>query len=170
MINPIGGVNVDYINKLSGRVSQMSQSIMSMVKDGRGYMKDWPMKKELQAIFPENRVISATRFGMRWMPPSAVISATAMLQVNGSEYLPQAIAIAAFFLSLPFQGLLWLGHRSKQALPPSLRIWYQEIHSKMKEHGYDLAVNRSKPRYQELAFLLKKAFKEMDKAFTKNWF
>ncbi|MCY7293969.1 terminus macrodomain insulation protein YfbV [Alteromonas sp. a30] len=148
----------------------MSQSFASMVKDGHVYMKDWPMKKELQSIFPENRVISATRFGLRWMPPSAVISATVMLQVNGSEYLPQAIAIAAFFLSLPFQGLLWLGHRSKQSLPPSIRAWYHEIHAKMREQGCEVAVNRSVPRYRELALLLKKAFKELDRAFTKNWF
>merc|ERR1712227_403965 len=30
----------------------------------------------------------------------------------------------------PMQGLLWLGHRSDQYLPPQLKSWYQEIHSK----------------------------------------
>lgn len=121
----------------------MSQTFMSMVRDGQHYMKEWPSKKELYALFPETRIISATRFSIKWMPPAAVVCAAVMLEVNGIEYLPQAITIAAFFLSLPFQGLLWLGHRSNQVLPPSIKAWYQEIHAKMREHGCEVAVRDS---------------------------
>lgn len=156
--------------RLRARELNMSQSIASLLRDGQTYMKDWPMKKELNAVFPEARVISATQFSLRWMPPTALICAYVMVQVNGMDYLPQAIALAAFFLSMPLQGLLWLGYRSNQALPPSIRAWYQEIRMKMREHGYDIAVSKGQPRYKELALLLKKAFKELDQTFTRQWF
>ncbi|UAA40490.1 DUF412 domain-containing protein [Paraneptunicella aestuarii] len=148
----------------------MAHTFTSLVRDGQSYMKDWPLRKELYALFPESRVINATRFSLKWMPPLSLICASVMVEVNGAEYLPQAIAIVAFFLSLPLQGLLWLGHRSHQMLPPSIRAWYQDIHSKMREQGCDLAAAKSRPSYRELALLLKKAFKELDRAFTRQWF
>ena len=148
----------------------MSQQIASMFREGHEYMQVWPVKKELYAIFPECRVIAATRFAMKVMPGLGVISAAALLNVYGVEFLPQALAIAAFFLSLPLQGLLWLGHRSNQTLPPGMRQWYQEIHQKMVMQGCRLQAAKTRPRYKELARLLKTAFEELDKVFTKQWF
>jgi uncharacterized membrane protein YfbV (UPF0208 family) len=148
----------------------MSQSVMTLLKEGQQYMKTWPVKKELYAYFPECRVIAATKFAIKTMPPVGIISCALLLQNFGSEYLPQTIAIGAFFLSLPMQGLLWLGHRSDQYLPPQLKSWYQEIHSKMRIHGCNVASVKSKPKYRELAQLLKTAFNDLDSVFTKHWF
>lgn len=148
----------------------MSQPITTMFKDGQDYMKDWPNKKELNALFPEGRVISATKFSMSIMPPLAVLSAFSMINFYGEAYIPQAIAVGAFFLSLPLQGLMWLGYRSKQSLPPAMRAWYQEIQHKMLLEGVKVKQQRSVPRYKELAVLLKTAFNELDKVFTKQWF
>lgn len=148
----------------------MSQSLATMFKDGQAYMRVWPMQKELYTLFPECRVISATRFAINVMPPLAVISAAMMVNHYGYAYLPQGIAIAAFFLSLPLQGLLWLGHRSQQHLPPSVKTWYLEVHQKMQQQGCALQAAKSRPRYMELASLLKTAFDELDRVFTKNWF
>ncbi|BFT30158.1 terminus macrodomain insulation protein YfbV [Alteromonas sp. D210916BOD_24] len=148
----------------------MSQSVMTMLKDGQKYMKTWPVRKELYAYFPECRVVAATKFAIKTMPPVAIICCALLLQNLGTQYLPQTIAIGAFFISLPMQGLLWLGHRSEQHLPPQLKSWYQEIHSKMRTQGCDLASLKSQPKYKELAKLLKTAFNDLDNVFTKQWF
>ena len=148
----------------------MSQSIMTMLKNGQQYMKTWPVRKELYAFFPECRVVAATKFAIKTMPPVAMVSCALLYQSLGADYLPQTITIGAFFLSLPMQGLLWLGHRADQYLPPQLKSWYQEIHSKMRSQGVAMTNAKSKPKYKELAQLLKTAFNDLDNAFTKHWF
>ncbi len=104
----------------------MSQSVITMLKDGQHYMKTWPVKKELYAYFPECRVVAATRFAIKTMPPAAILSCALLLQNMGTDYIPQTITIGAFFLSIPLQGLLWLGHRSNQYLPPQLNSRYSK--------------------------------------------
>lgn len=140
-----------------------------MVKDGQQYMQTWPMKRQLYTMFPEYRVIAATKLSMKVMPAIAVLTVLVMVNVHGHELLPQAIAMGAFVLSLPLQGLIWLGHRANQALPPSLLSWYLDIHQKMQQQGCALQHANRKPKYKELAALLKTAFDELDKAFTQRW-
>lgn len=148
----------------------MAQTITSMVKDGQKYMQTWPMQQQLYDMFPESRVISATKFSIKVMPALAVLTVAALINMQGYDKLPQALATGAFFLSLPMQGLMWLGHRSNQNLPPALKSWYLDIHHKMQIQGCALQSPKAKPEYKELARLLKTAFDELDKAFTKSWF
>ena len=148
----------------------MAHSFGSMFKDGQQYMQTWPCEKQLTTLFPEVRVIAATRLCMKLMPPLAVLSVAAIVNQQGAEFLPQALAMGAFFMSLPMQGLLWLGHRANQLLPPALSSWYFEIHRNMQLQGCALQSPAAKPKYMELARLLKTAFDELDKAFTKRWF
>lgn len=148
----------------------MAQTFGSMMRDGQKYMKVWPRQKQLLSLFPDGKVVVLTDMALKFMPPVAVISAAALINTHGAQFAPQAIAVAAFFMSLPLQGLLWLGHRSNQTLPPALRGWYREIHSKMREQGCDLHSAKARPRYKELAVLLKTAFDELDKVFTRQWF
>ncbi|WP_018981911.1 terminus macrodomain insulation protein YfbV [Salinimonas chungwhensis] len=148
----------------------MSQSVMTLFRDGQHYMSTWPVKKELFPHFAECRVISATRFAIAVMPPVAVVCSAMLINSQGTEYLPQTLAMGAFFLSLPLQGLLWLGHRSNQALPPALKSWYYEIHGKLQQEGCDVHSRQSEPKYRELAALLKSAFDQLDKVFTRRWF
>ena len=49
----------------------MAQSVTTMLKDGQEYMKTWPLRKELYALFPDCRVVAATRFAIKVMPPLA---------------------------------------------------------------------------------------------------
>ena len=148
----------------------MAQTFGAMIKDGQQYMKVWPRQKQLYSLFPDGRVVVATEFAIKAMPPMAVVCAASLINIHGTEYAPQAIAVAAFFLSLPLQGLLWLGHRSNQTLPPAIRSWYREIHLKMREQGCQLQSAKARPRYKEMASLLKTAFDELDKVFTRQWF
>ncbi|MEC7689882.1 MAG: terminus macrodomain insulation protein YfbV [Pseudomonadota bacterium] len=148
----------------------MSQSVITLLRDGQDYMNTWPVKRELYAFFPECRVVSATKLAIKAMPPLAIVAAGMMFNVLGSAYLPQAMAIGLFFISLPLQGLLWLGHRSNQTLPPQIKSWYQEVHRKMAAEGCELQAMRSQPKYRELAATLKTAFSELDRVFTQKWF
>ncbi|MEI5638388.1 MULTISPECIES: terminus macrodomain insulation protein YfbV [unclassified Pseudoalteromonas] len=146
----------------------MQKSLISQVQLGRQYSKEWPMRKELAPLFPEFRVIKATELALNTMPMLAVFTLFLQTTHLGWQYLPQAIAIALFFLSLPVQGLLWLGKRAETPLSPALYSWYTELHQKMVAQGYDTPLSSRKPRYRELARLLKDMFDKMDKAFTKE--
>ncbi|WP_372619892.1 DUF412 family protein, partial [Alteromonas stellipolaris] len=46
----------------------------------------------------------------------------------------------------------------------------QDIHSKMRSEGCNVSSVKSKPKYKELAALLKTAFNDLDNVFTKHWF
>ena len=98
----------------------MQKSLISQMQLGRQYAKEWPMRKELAPMFAEFRVIKATELTISVMPLLAVL--TLVLQTNwlGNQYVPQSLAIALFFLSLPVQGLLWLGKRADTPLNQSL--------------------------------------------------
>lgn len=148
----------------------MSVSIATMVKDGHSYMKTWPMRKELFALFPECRVISATQFAYKVLPGLGIVSFVVVVNANGMAFLPQALAMAGLFFSLPLQGQLWLGHRANQTLPPSIQAWHSEIVAKMRQAGVTVNQPQQPARYKELADTLKKAFDNLDKSFTERWF
>ena len=155
---------------LIGLTKYMLNQLPNYMKAGQEYMRLWPMQKQLYALFPECRIIAATKFGIKVMPAIAVLVVAMQLHVLGTEALPQALTMGVFFISLPIQGMLWLGHRSEQTLPPAILSWYKEIHAKMLTHGCQLGKQAATPTFKELALLLRKAFKELDKAFTEKLF
>lgn len=140
-----------------------STSWYKMFNRGQHYMKTWPAEKRLAPLFPENRVISATRFGVRYMPAVAVFTLTWQIALGGQ--LGPAVATAIFACSLPMQGLWWLGKRSLTPLPPALIHWFHEVRHQLNEAGQALAPIEGVPTYQMLAEVLKRAFKLLDKAF-----
>ena len=148
----------------------MQKDMLAQIKDGQLYAKTWPLQRELASIFIEYRVIKATQLAVKALPTLAVLSLMVQIQALGVEYMPQAIATALFLLSIPMQGLLWLGKRADTILPVSMANWYHQIHEKMTESGYFLPQTVRKPRYQDLAELLKQAYEKMDSAFTKDMF
>ena len=133
-------------------------------------MKVWPMEKQLYGLFPECRIIAATKFGIQVMPPIAIMVVALQLHYLGMENLAQALTMGIFFFSLPLQGLFWLGNRSNQALPPQMLAWYKDIYHKMQQQGCALEAITPKPTFRDLAKLLRTAFKELDRAFTKHMF
>lgn len=130
---------------------------------GQHYMKTWPADKRLAPVFPENRVVTATRFAIRFMPPLAIFTLTWQIALGGQ--LSPAIATALFACSLPMQGLWWLGKRSVTPLPPTLLHWFHEVRAKLEEAGQAIAPVDGKPTYQALADVLKRAFKQLDRTF-----
>ncbi|MGO2563455.1 MAG: terminus macrodomain insulation protein YfbV [Pseudoalteromonas nigrifaciens] len=148
----------------------MQKSVMSQVQIGRVYAKKWPMRKELAPLFAEFKVIKATELAITVMPILAMLTLFFQLNYLGSDFLPQAIASALFFISLPLQGLLWLGKRAQTELEPAMQRWYNELYAKMVANGYQAQRSEKKPRYLELEELLKDMFDKMDKTFTKEQF
>ncbi|EOU2461567.1 terminus macrodomain insulation protein YfbV [Vibrio navarrensis] len=140
------------------------------LRDGQKYMDIWPMRKELNAIFPDQRIIKATRFGVKVMPAIAAISLLTQMAFDNYQALPQAIVVALFALSMPLQGMWWLGNRSNTQLPPALASWYRELHQKIVETGFALEPLKSRPRYKELAQILNRAFRQLDKSALERWF
>ncbi len=88
-----------------------------------------------------------------------------LLADSSGGQLGPAVATALFALSLPMQGLWWLGKRSVTPLPPSILNWFYEVRGKLQEAGQALAPVEGKPDYQALADTLKRAFKQLDKTF-----
>ncbi len=132
---------------------------------GQNYMQRWPMQKELAVIFPENNVIAATRLGFKVMPALAILTLTMQIQFGAVQQWPASIAIALLFITLPVQGLFWLGKRSGELLPTSLAHWYHELYQGLVTQGCKLAPAAKNPHYSELADVLTNAFKRMDKVF-----
>lgn len=104
-----------------------------------------------------------TRYAIRFMPPIAVFTLCWQIALGGQ--LGPAVATALFALSLPMQGLWWLGKRSVTPLPPAILNWFYEVRGKLQESGQVLAPVEGKPDYQALADTLKRAFKQLDKTF-----
>ncbi|MFP1835605.1 terminus macrodomain insulation protein YfbV [Lonsdalea quercina] len=134
-----------------------------LLKLGQHYMKTWPADKRLAPVFPENRVVRTTLFAIRFMPPLAVFTLSWQVALGGQ--LGPVVATALFALSLPMQGLWWLGRRAITPLPPSLLQWFHDIRQRLLEAGLVLAPLEEKPTYQMLADVLKRAFKQLDKTF-----
>ncbi len=148
----------------------MAINIFKTLKEGQDYSKLWPQEASLNAIFPEPKIIAATRFGIQYMPPVSIAVVAIVLNLMGQHALPQAVAMGLMVLSFPVQGLYWLGMRAKTDLPPQTGAWYREIHTKMQQNGCNLQQLEKKPTYRSLAYLLKVAFSQLDASFRKEWF
>ncbi len=135
------------------------------LQDGNKYLNSWPKRKELNSLFPENRVISATQLGKNVMPALAVLGLMLQYQFGEPLYWPTTIALTLFMVSLPMQGLYWLGNRATSHLPPSMANWYRDLHEKMQQEGCKTNPLVHRPKYQDLAYLLRSAFKQLDKTF-----
>ncbi|KLN66396.1 MULTISPECIES: terminus macrodomain insulation protein YfbV [Vibrio] len=144
--------------------------LVHSLRNGQKYMDTWPMRKELNLLFPEQRIIKATRFGVKVMPAIAAISVLTQMAFNNYQSMPQAVIIALFAISMPIQGMWWLGNRANTQLPPALAGWYREIYQKIAESGFALEPMKSRPRYKELAQILNRAFRQLDKNALERWF
>ena len=129
------------------------------IQMGHLYLQLWPREKSLAAMFPENRIIAAVEFGMKWLPVLAVMSLVLQFHFGQAALWPVVVTSVLFMVSLPLQGYYWLGHRAETRLPPSLSRWYSDINEKMGQVRH-----APQPRYLELAETLNQAFKKLDRA------
>ncbi|MDU4566578.1 MAG: terminus macrodomain insulation protein YfbV [Haemophilus parainfluenzae] len=142
-------------------------SFFSILKQGQIYLQTWPLEAKLGMIFPENRIIKATKFAQKFMPFMAVFAVAWQQLYAKADFTAFSLAIltALCALAMPFQGLYWLGKRAKLPLEPQSSQWFYEISERLRKQHESLPTVQDKPTYQHLAEVLQKAQKKLDKAF-----
>ncbi|PSJ44744.1 DUF412 domain-containing protein [Zobellella endophytica] len=135
---------------------------------GKEYLAIWPRERQLATLFPEHRIMAATRFGVKTMPVLVTLSLLLQFQFGDPRYWPSVVASALFLASLPLQGYYWLGKRADTRLPPSLSNWYRQLHEKIAAAGVKVKEPVSRPCYYELGETLNLAFKQLDKSFIND--
>lgn len=143
----------------------MSIKVFTTLSEGRRYMQTWPMIRQLSFYFPEYRVVQAMKIALPLMPLLAIIAAMSQLSVHGWAFLPQALTIGLFFISLPIQGLFWLGWRAAHPLPLSLLDWGNHVAAKLAEMGVHCRPLGANACYLDMAVLLKLAFERLDASY-----
>ena len=142
-------------------------SFLSTLKQGQIYLQTWPLEAKLGIIFPENRIIKATKFAQKFMPFMAVFAVVWQQLYAKMDLTALAIAIltALCALVMPLQGLYWLGKRAKSPLEPQSSQWFYEISERLRKQHESSPTMQDKPTYQHLAEVLQKAQQKLDKAF-----
>jgi len=140
-------------------------NLVKLLGDGQHYMKTWPMVRQLGFYFPEYRVVKATQLAIIAMPLLALVVAASQLYVLGWDYLPQTLTMLLFFISLPLQGLIWLGWRARHPLPLSLFEWGNQLSSKLTEMGIYCQPLSARACYLDMAAILKLAFERLDQGY-----
>ncbi|MBW9883830.1 DUF412 family protein, partial [Escherichia coli] len=107
------------------------------------------------------RCVKVAGCAIRFMQPMAVFSLCWRIALGGQ--LEVAVANALCDLSLPMQGLWWLGKRSVTPLPPAILNWFYDVRGNLQESGQVLAPVEGKPDYQALADMRKRAVNQLDK-------
>lgn len=140
------------------------------LKQGQHYLKTWPMVPKLGLIFPENRIIKATAFAQKIMPFIAVFTIVWQLVYIKGDITALAVTVlmVIFVLSLPIQGLYWLGKRASTELPVQALREFYKIYHKLQKVNVVLPVVKDKPCYQQLAELLNKAVTHLDADFWQD--
>ncbi|NMH66114.1 terminus macrodomain insulation protein YfbV [Shewanella salipaludis] len=139
--------------------------VLKTLGDGRRYMKVWPMVRQLGHYFPEYRVVRATRLALVSMPVLALLTLASQLYFFGWDFLPQALTLALFFISLPLQGLLWLGWRARHPLPLTLFDWTNKLSSRLSAQGIESRPLGGRACYLDMAHVLKLAFERLEAAY-----
>ncbi|UCX04305.1 terminus macrodomain insulation protein YfbV [Shewanella glacialimarina] len=143
----------------------MVLNVVTLIRDGKKYMSTWPMVRQLGFYFPEYRVVKATQTAFWAMPVIALFVASSQIYVLGWGHFPQTLAMTLFIISLPIQGLLWLGWRSRHPLPLSLFDWSNQLSQKLNQMGVNCQPLGAKACYLDFASLLNIAFNRLDKHY-----
>ena len=63
-------------------------------------MKVWPRQKRYICYSSDGRIVAATEYSLKFYASDCYCRSGGVNQLSRREYVPQAIAIAGFFLSL----------------------------------------------------------------------
>lgn len=143
-------------------------TLTSTLHRGSAYLGVWPKERQLAALFPEYRIVMATRLGLRAIPALIVLCVLVQFKLGDPRYWPGVVASVLFLASLPMQGLYWLGKRADTRLPPMLVNWYRQLYEKIATAGVAIAEPVARPSYFQLGETLNVAFKQLDKSFIRD--
>lgn len=138
------------------------------IQKGQHYLKTYPNIPQLNIIFPDLRIISATKFAVKFMPFLAVFAV--FWQQLYAKDLPYAFALAMITaliaITLPLQGFYYLGKRAITPLPHTTRNWYIRIANELNSRNLPTIIpQESNLTYQDLNDLLNKAEKHLPKDY-----
>ncbi len=138
----------------------------STLQAGQRYLNTFPNQKKLGLFMPDYRLIRLVKFASRFMPAFACFALIWQYFFYDPEQsvLANALITALFALSIPFQGLFWLGRRAKSPLPLSLLSWYEELRQKLISERHNIA-DQAVPSYQDFANLLQLAEKTWGQSY-----
>lgn len=109
----------------------LNMNLVNIFKSGQLYMRICPQDKELAYSFPEIKIINYIKTAKKYLPPLVIAL------IVWQYYMHAQIAVTAitilFMLSLPIQGIFWLGKRSQSPLPLNLVDSYNHIKSRLIE-------------------------------------
>lgn len=139
-----------------------------VVRQGDIYLKSWPTQKTLNSLFIDSKVAFYTRLSIKVIPVFVILIIA--LNVHFPYFLDWSATatLVLFLMGLPVQGLYWLGKRSNLFLPNQLLPWYAAIEKKLNKSYSQDEVMVQRPRYLDLARLLKNAFKRGGDNFLQN--
>lgn len=138
----------------------------SILQAGQRYLNTYPNQKKLSLFMPDYRLIRLVKFAIRVMPAFACFAVIWQYFFRDPEQAITANATltALFALSIPYQGLYWLGKRAKSPLPLSLLEWYENLRQKLISEQHNIA-DQAMPSYQDFANLLQLAEKTWGKSY-----
>ncbi|PKF61807.1 DUF412 domain-containing protein [Psychromonas sp. psych-6C06] len=139
-----------------------------VVRRGDFYLKSWPTQKTLNCLFIDSKVAFYTRLSIKVVPLFVILIMSLNLFFPALLSWPSTVTVALFLMGLPVQGLYWLGKRANSFLPSQLLPWYMEIEKTLNNHVNQGGVMAKRPRYLDLALLLKIAFKRGGDNFLQN--
>ncbi len=143
--------------------------MFNMLKQGVNYAAMWQEIrhiKKLQIIFPEPRIIKATKFSQQLLMPLLLLTLAWQYFVIGYHIASFASTILTiiFIISLPLQGFYWLGKRSLTPLNEGTLAWYFKIYQKLSLQKA-LPAMETQPTFNDLVRLLQLADKTLDQDF-----
>lgn len=135
-------------------------------KAGQIYLNTFPNQKKLNLFLPDYRLIQLIKLSSKIMPAFACFAILWQYFFAASEQgiAASATLTALFALSIPFQGLYWLGRRANSPLPLSLLEWYEHLRQQLRNQQYKMA-EQAVPSYQDFATLLQLAEKTLGQGY-----
>lgn len=104
-------------------------NLVKIFKSGQTYMSICPQDRALAYSFPELKIINYIKTATKFLPPLIVGLIVWQYYMN-AQIAVTSITIL-FALSLPIQGIFWLGKRSQSPLPLNLVDCYNHIRTQL---------------------------------------
>lgn len=119
-------------------------------------------------MFVDSKVTFYTRLSIKVIPAFIMLIISLNVFFPATLDWPATATLVLFLMGLPVQGLYWLGKRSNSFLPNQLLPWYAAIEEKLNSSNTKDGIMAQRPRYLDLALLLKNAFKRGGDNFLQN--
>lgn len=134
--------------------------MFTTLQAGQRYLETYPNQKKLALFMPDYQLIRLVKIANRLMPAFACFAIVWQYFFTDASQsiLANAVITSLFAISLPYQGLYWLGKRAGSPLSLSLMEWYQRLKQKLINEQKNID-DHAMPTYQDFAHLLKLAEK-----------